>query len=766
MTVPAAPSPPPPTRKVKRAGWMPFGFGRRKPHHVREMLKIAWRNRGRWLYARRILKRGVCDGCALGTSGMRDWTLEGTHLCLVRLNLLELNTLRPITDDALSDVGRLPAGRSAELRALGRLAHPMRRRRGEKGFTRISWDEANAEIGARLRATDPARFVCFTTSRGTTNETYYAVQKAVRALGSPHVDGEARLGHSPSTSAMKRVLGAGASTCSYVDWYEADVIVLFGSNPAAEQPVALEYLYEAKRRGARVLVVNPHREPGLEKYWIPSITRSALFGSEIADRFFRVTTGGDLAFVQAVQKVLVERGALDRDFVREHTEGFATYVEGLSKTSFDELVRRSGASRDDVVAFAEEIAAAGKGVFVWGRGLTQHAHGTAGVEAVLALGLMKAFVGRPGCGLVPMRGSSGVQGGAEMGAYATAFPEGRPVTPEEASRLERVWGFRPPDRPGLDTVSMVEAAGRGEVDVFYQVGGNLLDALPQPRDVERALAAVPVRVHQDLVVTTPMLVDPADVVYLLPAKTRYEHDGGVTETTTERRVVFSPRVPGPVPEEAREEWRIAIDLAIAARPELAKALAFADAAAVRADIARTVPSYAGIETLALQGDQFQWGGRRLMEGGEFPLPGGRARFFFTEAPDATSSRGLFRLSTRRGKQIDGIVHSDFDALTGASRDHVFLCPDDMARLGLCQDDAVRVTSEHGRLSGRAFAAPIACGNAQMHWPEANALLAPGRVDPVSRVPDHTAWVRIEPLEPRIAVGEDIPVAASPVGAGA
>jgi anaerobic selenocysteine-containing dehydrogenase len=155
-----------------------------------------------------------------------------------------------------------------------------------------------------------------------------------------------------------------------------------------------------------------------------------------------------------------------------------------------------------------------------------------------------------------------------------------------------------------------------------------------------------------------------------------------------------------------------------------------------------------------------------MEGGVFPLPGGRAHFAFTEAPDATAARGHFRLSTRRGKQFNSIVQSDFDSLTGASRDHVFMCPDDMSRLDLGQDDAVRVMSEHGTFLGRAFAAPIACGNAQMHWPEANVLIPLGRVDPVSRVPDYNAWVRIEPVDPRIPVGEEIPVAAPAIGAGA
>src|SRR5262249_47587168 len=148
----------------------------------------------------------------------------------------------------------------------------------EPGFSRVSWDEALGELGARLAATDPARFATYMTSRGIANEVYYAAQKAVRFLGSPHIDNAARLCHSPSTVAMKRCLGVAASTCSYRDWYGTDLIVFFGSNPANAQPVAMKYLEEAKRRGARVLVVNPLDEPGMARYWVPSSAASALFG--------------------------------------------------------------------------------------------------------------------------------------------------------------------------------------------------------------------------------------------------------------------------------------------------------------------------------------------------------------------------------------------------------------------------------------------------------------------------------------------------------
>jgi molybdopterin-dependent oxidoreductase alpha subunit len=731
------------SRRGARAGLVPFGLGQTKPRHYWEMLKTVWANRRAPLYAWRVLSRGVCDGCALGTTGLRDWTLDGTHLCLVRLGLLRLNTMGALDPSVLGDVERLRALPARALRDLGRLPYPMRRRRGERGFSRLSWEQALLEIGARIGGAPPERIALYLTSRGLTNEVYFAAQKAFRALGCPNIDNAARLCHAASTVAMKKMIGVSASTCSYRDWYGTDAIVFFGSNPANDQPVAMKYLHEAKKLGTRVFAVNTLEEPGFRRYWVPSSADSALFGTKIADRFFRVSAGGDLAFVLAVQKALLAMGAVDRAFLDAHTEGWPEYQRALARLDSADLARRAGVDDDDVEALARVLAEARTGVLVWSMGVTQHPHATETVMAIVALGLMRGFVGREKTGLMPIRGHSGVQGGAEMGAYATAFPGGLPVDAQNADAFARLWGFRPPDRSGLDAVAMIDAALDGALEVLYAVGGNFLDTLPQPERVERALGRVPLRLHQDIVLTHPMLVDPADAVYLLPARTRYEHRGGVTETTTERRVVYSPFIPGHEVGEAREEWWIPLEIARRARPEVARWLELPDARAIRDDIARTVPSYAGIERFAAPGDQLQWGGPRLCEGGQFPLPGGRARLFPLAPPDRQLAPGELWLSTRRGKQFNSMVQAARDGLTGAERDHVLMSREDMRRLGVAPDQRIVVQSDHGRFVGRAFPAEIAQGNVQMHWPEANVLLAAGRVDPHCRVPDYNARVRIE-----------------------
>jgi anaerobic selenocysteine-containing dehydrogenase len=222
-----------------------FGIHRQKPRHYREMTKIVWENRDQLPFAWRILRDGACDGCALGTSGLSDWTLPGTHLCMVRLELLRLNTAPALDPKRLTDVASLRSLSSAELRDLGRLPEPMIRRRGEAGFLVATWDEALDHIAGELRDVDPARVAFYLTSRGITNEVYYAAQKAARFLGTNHVDNSARLCHAASTAAMKATLGYGASTCSYTDWLQADLIVLLGSNVANNQPVTTKYLHYA-----------------------------------------------------------------------------------------------------------------------------------------------------------------------------------------------------------------------------------------------------------------------------------------------------------------------------------------------------------------------------------------------------------------------------------------------------------------------------------------------------------------------------------------
>jgi molybdopterin-dependent oxidoreductase alpha subunit len=728
-------------QKVKSA--VPFGLGQTKPQHFRDMAKIVWKNRDNLGYAWKVLSKGVCDGCALGVAGFHDWTIEGVHLCMTRLNLLRLNTMPAFDEKVLSDVSALQKLSNAELRELGRLPYPMVRERAAKGFRRISWDEAYARIAKRIRASDPRRLAFFVTSRGVTNEVYYMAQKVARFLGTNTVDNAARLCHSPSTGAMKYALGVAATTCSYTDWWGTDLIIFFGANPANDQPVTTKYLHEAKALGTKVIMVNPYREPGMERYWVPSSMKSAVFGTDIMDYWFAVSQGGDIAFLYGVLKILIANDWLHHDFIRQHTVDFEKVKERVNELPWDGLERESGLSRDDMQEFAELIRDARNAVLVWSMGITQHAFGGDAVSMILNLGLARGYVGRDKNGLMPIRGHSSVQGGAEMGAYSTALPGGKPLTPENVDALSKLYGFPVPGEPGLTAPEMVEAAARGELDLLYCLGGNFLRTLPEPDYVARAMANLPMRVHQDIILTDQMFIEAKEEVLLLPAKTRYEQDDGGIETTTERRIAFSPEIPRQVGE-AKAEWKILRELAAACYPERAHLLGCETGWAMREEIVRAVPFYDGIQKLRATGDAIQYGGPHLCADGKFPTADGKAHFRAVDLPkQQTSATGTFIVSTRRGKQFNTLIYDEVDPLTGAARDSVLMNPEDAASLHLTNNDRIALVNDLGRFEGRVFFAPIARGNLQVHWPEANHIIRRGVEDRLGGVPDYNAVVTIE-----------------------
>jgi molybdopterin-dependent oxidoreductase alpha subunit len=732
---------------------VPNGIGQVKPNHYLEMIKTAWRNRDQLPFAWRILTRGVCDGCALGTTGVRDFTMDGIHLCMVRLDLLRLNTMPALDVEILKDASKLASMNAAQLRELGRLPFPMIRKSGEPGFTRISWGDACDLAAERIKRADPRRLAFYLTSRGLTNETYYVAQKAARFLGSNNVDNSSRICHAPSTVALKQSLGVSASTCSYKDWIGTDLLLFFGSNTPNNQPVTTKYIYQAKKLGTRVIVINPYREPGLERYWIPSVAESALFGTKIADAFFQVNTGGDRAFIAGVIKHLIDRGWTDEGFIKEHTSGFEDLKQALGAYSWEMLESASGASRDEMLRFAGLMGEARSAVFVWSMGITQHRDGVANVRSIIDLALARGFIGREKCGLMAIRGHSGVQGGAEVGAVPNQFPGGLPVDEAGAEQMSRVWGFGLPSWKGLNAVEMIEAAHEGRIDLLFQVGGNFLETLPDPEYVRRAVERVPFRIHQDIVLSPQMFLDPSEAVVILPAQTRYEQAGGGTETSTERRIIFSPEIPGRRIGETLPEWQIPMMIAERARPEQAHLMHFETAQAVREEIASAVPFYKGIEGLSKAGDQLQWGGERLCEERRadgslvtrFKAGGGRAHFSDLKV-EVETLNGKMRLSTRRGKQFNSMVHRARDPLTGARRDDVLISRVDAERMKIADGDAVLLISSAGQMHGRARISPIATGNLQVHWPEGNVLIERGVSDPECGIPDYNTIVEIKRVD--------------------
>ena len=310
-----------------------------------------------------------------------------------------------------------------------------------------------------------------------------------------------------------------------------------------------------------------------------------------------------------------------------------------------------------------------------------------------------------------------------------------------SSDLGELWGFNVPSTPGRTAPEMVLAAENDELDVLFLDGSNFLDVMPDPPRVARALSRVPLRVHQDIVLTSQMFVEGDDVI-LLPAATRYEQEGGGTSTTTERRIAFSPQVVEP-PGEARSEWRTFAELAVRVRPALRDAFSWPDNRALRAEIARVVPMYDGIQNLEKTHDEVQYGGRHLCANGDFPTSDGRARFTAVDVSPPRLPEGSFFVSTRRGKQFNSMVFAERDPLTGAPRDAVYIDRRDADALTLAPGSRVVLRSEVGSMNARVEIVDLPRGSLQVHWPEGNVLIGAELNDDASRIPDYNAVVTIE-----------------------
>jgi predicted molibdopterin-dependent oxidoreductase YjgC len=251
-------------------------------------------------------------------------------------------------------------------------------------------------------------------------------------------------------------------------------------------------------------------------------------------------------------------------------------------------------------------------------------------------------------------------------------------------------------------------------------------------------------VHQDIILTDQMFIPAREEVILLPAKTRYEQDDGGTETSTERRIMFSPEIPRQVGE-AKAEWKILRELATAVDPERAHLLGCETGQQIRDEIAEVIPFYDGVQHLRHTGDAIQYGGRHLCADGKFPTPDGKGHFRPIDLPQLDRPAGSFHVSTRRGKQFNTLIYAEVDPLNGAPRDAILMNTEDAAQLHLRGGDRIALVNEIGRYEGRAFLAPIAPGNLQVHWPEGNVIIRRGVVDKSGGVPDYNAIVRVERL---------------------
>jgi predicted molibdopterin-dependent oxidoreductase YjgC len=383
-------------------------------------------------------------------------------------------------------------------------------------------------------------------------------------------------------------------------------------------------------------------------------------------------------------------------------------------------------------------------------GLTQYTFGVDNVKMVVNLALARGMIGKENCGILPIRGHSGVQGAAECGADADKLPGSLDINEQNCERLERYYAHPIPRRAGLRAAHLLDQAVKGGLDLLYLVGGNHLENMPDRANARRGLENVKLRVHQDIVLNSSTLLPAAGAVLVLPAETRYEQKSGGTSTSTERRIRFTPEIPGPRIAEARAEWEIPLLIGRKLRPERPELFAADDSAALRREMAEVMPIYRGIEKLEREGDQLQWGGARLCQDGFPNMPDGKAKFSCVAVPRIDVPAGRFMLTSRRGKQFNSITYGNSDPLTGGSpRSSVLLDPRDLAALGVKSGAAVSVTSDHGQMQATLRAGPCRSQHVQAFWPECNVLFKP-TYDPESGEPDYGTTVRIEPLAQPVA----------------
>ncbi|UCZ53182.1 FdhF/YdeP family oxidoreductase [Bacillus shivajii] len=735
---------------------IPFGLGKVKPKHIRDSFKTIYENKDNLNYAKNIITKGVCDGCALGVSGLYDQTLTGPHVCTTRFNVLRLNTMPAIKEDILhADIDELRKYSSTELRKLGRIPYPLIRRPGERKFSRISWDDAMDMVANKMKKLDPKQYAFYLTSRGITNESYYVAGKVSRFLGTNNIDNASRICHSPSKTALKRSIGVGASTANYQDWIGTDVLLFWGSVASNSSPVSTKYMLEAKKKGTKIIVINPYREPSMDEYWVPSVPESALFGTKVADDFYQVNIGGDIAFMHGIMKYWFEMeqtehgAAINHQFVNEHVNDYDELKAKVQEQSWDDIVESSGVSKERIIELSELLAKSKNAVFAWALGLTMHSFATDNISQVANLALLRGFLGRQYNGLMPFRGHSSVQGSGEMGADPFVLPGGD-FEPKNMERIEKLWNFELPKWQGdivgitLENILLPEDHER-KIKLYYLSGGNFIETMPEPEFVEQALSELDIRVHQDIILNTSTLVDAKEAVIVLPAKTRYEQEGGGTSTSTERMVYFSPEIEGNKNkiEEARAEWKIYIDLAKRVKPETAHLVDFEDCQAIRNEIAKANPNYEGIQHLKNQGDVFQWGGAWLCEDGICPTEDGKGNLITVDIPNLNKKPGDFYITTRRGKQFNSMVYGETDPFNQSERYDVLINEEDAKELSIQEGEGIVVYNQFGVFQGRAKFVSMARGNLGVHFPEGNFLLPKGRYEKFAGMPDYNIAVKVE-----------------------
>ncbi len=683
--------------------------------------------------ARRLLSKNTCKTCALGMGGQRGGIVNEVghfpEVCKKSFQA-QASDMRGVIDEdyfTRTPLSQLRFLSSAEFERLGRLAFPIVAEAGSDRFRRITWDEALTRTIETFRSAPPLRTFFYSSGRSS-NEAAFLLQLLARAYGSPNIHNCSFYCHAASSVALGDVYGSGTASVTLDDLAQADVAVIAGANPASNHPRLISQLIAMRRRGAKVIVINPLKELGLVRFRVPSDLRSLLFGSDVSDIYLQPHIGGDIALSKALLKGVIEADAIDRVFVNDHTSGFEAVRADAEASSWDDLIEASGVPRAQIDASVRLLVQAKRGIFLWAMGLTHHTHGVDNVAALANLAMARGWLGRPGCGLLPLRGHSNVQGVGSMG-MAPALKEAF------ASALETAYDIDVPREPGQDTYASMLAAERGEVNAALLLGGNLFASNPDRSWAERALQNIPFTVSLTTKLNEGHVHGRGRTSIVLPVFARDEEPEPTTQESMFNYVRLSDGGVASIEGDLRSEVSILASLAEGILPAgRFDWSSLHSHETLRQEIARVVPGYGPLADIARTKQEFTVGGR-VRHDAAFATPDARAHFVVPPMPAFRPAAGEFRLMTLRSEgQFNTVVYDEEDVYRGnRTRDVVMMSAEDAAALGVAEDDRVTVRTETGRMLVTVAIVDIRPGNLAMYYPEANVLV-PRRLDDRSKTP--------------------------------
>ena len=374
-----------------------------------------------------------------------------------------------------------------EIGKKGRITHPVVVYEGKDHYEEISWEDAFKMIGNELKLLPSPDEAIFYTSGRTSNEAAFLYQLFVRKFGTNNLPDCSNMCHESSGAALNETLGIGKGSVTLDDFNHAELVIVMGQNPGTNHPRMLTALGETKKRGGKIITINPLPEVGLMRYNHPQNPIKWIGkGQKLTDIFLQVKINGDVALLKIILKLLWKKeqenpnSVFDHQFITSKTLGYDDFIKDLEKTSIEELIPQTGIDFETIKEATELIAQKKKIIICWAMGLTQHKNSVDNIRELVNLLLLKGSIGKQGAGTCPVRGHSNVQGDRTMGIWEK---------PEKAflDSLEKEFNFKAPRKHGYDVVDAIEAMHQQKAGVFIGMGGNFLSATPDTEYTAKAL---------------------------------------------------------------------------------------------------------------------------------------------------------------------------------------------------------------------------------------------------------------------------------------